>query len=35
MIATGLGQHLTDLHKFEGAIKKYEGVQTAAKKLIR
>lgn len=35
VITTALGQRLTDLKKFEDAIKKYEGVQTAAKKLIR
>lgn len=35
IITTALGQHLTDLKKFEDAIKKYEGVQTAAKKLVR
>lgn len=35
IITTALGQKLTDLKKFEDAIKKYEGVQTAAKKLVR
>ena len=35
IITTALGQQLTDLKKFEDAIKKYEGVQTAAKKLVR
>lgn len=35
IVTTALGQHLTDLKKFEDAIKKYEGVQTAAKKLVR
>lgn len=32
---TSLGQRLTDLKKFEDAIKKYEGVQMAAKELVR
>lgn len=35
IITTELGQRLTDLKKFEDAIKKYEGVQTSAKKLVR
>eukprot|EP00903_Cladosiphon_okamuranus_P006208 g6103.t2 len=34
VITTELGQRLTDLKKFEDAIKKYEGVQTSAKKLV-
>ncbi|CAN0161161.1 unnamed protein product [Scytosiphon promiscuus] len=34
IITTELGQRLTNLKKFEDAIKKYEGVQTSAKKLI-
>ncbi|CAM9107555.1 unnamed protein product [Discosporangium mesarthrocarpum] len=33
VITTELGQQLTDLKKFEEAIKKYEGVQIALKKL--
>lgn len=35
VITTALGQRLIDPKKFEDAIKKYEGVQTAAKKLVR
>lgn len=35
IITTPLGQRLTDIKKFEEAIKKYEGVQTEAKKLVR
>lgn len=35
VITTELGQQLTDLKKFEDAIKKYENVQTTVKKLAR